>query len=66
MNITYWKNERRKKMSKATDQTNQKEAAVVNPPIQEGAQELADLEPLNDADVTGGCIFCGNPAHKIV
>jgi hypothetical protein len=63
MKITYYKDERRKKMSKATDN---KEVAVANPPVQESIQELADLEPLNDADVTGGCIFCGDMNHKIV
>lgn len=27
---------------------------------------LTDLDPRNDVDITGGCIFCGNPLHLIV
>jgi hypothetical protein len=49
-------------MSKATDTKVTTEDAKTS----DAGNSLTDLDPRNDADITGGCIFCGDDNHKIV
>lgn len=49
-------------MSKVTDA----QVTTEIPKASDVNNNLTDLDPRNDADITGGCIFCGEVSHKIV
>jgi hypothetical protein len=51
-------------MSKATDLTTRKDVKAEALKAEESAQAIADLEPKDEADVVGGCMFCDDPSHN--